>query len=238
MRDVVFLHAFPLDASMWLPQVAALRGHVRMHAPNFPGFGGEPAGDARSLDQYADHVVAALDRAGVRRAIICGLSLGGYVAFALWRRHRARVAGLVLADTRAEADPPEAVEARKQVAENARRGGGEWMARNLPPLLSDAAPAGLWERVREVVRAQSGEAIARASLAMAARPDSRALLRGIAVPTLVIVGARDALTPPAAARLMAQSIPGARLVEIPKAGHLSSLEAPRDFCDALFPAVG
>lgn len=237
MRYLVFLHAFPLDASMWLPQVAALRGHVRMFAPNFPGFGGEPLGEARTLDDYADHVAAGLDRAGIRRATICGLSLGGYVVFALWRRHRARIESLVLADTRAEADPPEAVEKRKEVAENARRGGGEWMAQHLPQLLSEAAPPKLWERVREVARAQGGEAIARAALAMAARQDSRALLAQINVPTLVVVGARDVVTPPVAARLIAGSIHGARLVEIPKAGHLSNIDAPHEFLQALFSAL-
>lgn len=238
MKDLLFLHAFPLDATMWRPQILALRGRARMLAVDFPGFGAEPLGSAATLDDYADHAARALDRAGVRRAVVCGLSMGGYVAFSFLRRHRERVDALILADTRAEADSPETVERRRHVAEQARRGGAEWMADNLPPLLSDVASANLRERVRVIVRAQSGEAIARASLAMADRPDSRPLLASIDVATLVIVGAMDTITPPASARVIVEGVRGARLVELPQAGHLANLEAPDGFAEALLGALG
>lgn len=112
------------------------------------------------------------------------------------------------------------------------------MAANLPPLLSELATEEAWARVRAIARAQPGEAIARASVAMAGRPDSRTLLGSIDVPTLVVVGELDTITPPASARVIAGSIPGARLVEIPRAGHLANLEAPEDFAEALTSVAG
>jgi len=223
---------------MWRPQVLALRGRYRMLAPSLPGFGGVPAlsadeSQADTMDDYADHVASEMDRAGIRRATICGLSLGGYVAFALLRRYRSRIEAIVLADTRADPDTAEVSERRRSVAEHARAGGGAWMAEHLPALLSERAPAELWDRVRAIVRAQPGGSIARASLAMAARPDSRPDLAGIDVPALIVVGALDTITPPEVARATAAAIPDARLSEIPNAGHLANLEQTDAFSTAV-----
>lgn len=233
VKDLVFVHGFPFDGTIWRPQIVALRGRFRMHAPSLPGFGGTPLGAARTMDDYADQVVAEMDRVAMRQAALCGFSMGGYVLFALWRRHRERVGALVLADTRAEADSPEAAERRTKVAQDARQGGGAWMAEHLPPMLSSEAPAALHERLKEIVRAQPGEAIARASLAMAARPDCRPLLATIDVPALVIHGERDAIMPLADAQAMADGIPGARFVTIPGAGHAANVEAPEAFSQAV-----
>jgi 3-oxoadipate enol-lactonase len=185
------------------------------------------------MDAGADHVAAELDRAGIVRAVVCGVSMGGYVAFSLWRRHRDRVAGFVLADSRAEPDDEAGRERRRKVAEKARTEGSAAIADEPPPLLSDGADPTLWERVKEMIRRQPGEAIAAASLGLGERPDSRPILPSIDVPTTVVVGSADTLTPPSMSEAMAEAIPEADLVVLDGAGHLSNLEAPEEFAEAL-----
>jgi pimeloyl-ACP methyl ester carboxylesterase len=165
--------------------------------------------------------------------VVCGLSIGGYVAFSLWRRHRDRIAGLVLADTRAEPDDEAGKEKRRAVAEKARREGSEAIAEAPPPLLSEGADPALWDRVKRMIRRQSGEAIAAAALGMAERPDSRPILGEIDVPATVIVGGADTLTPPEMSATLAKGISGAELVTLEGAGHLSNLEDPDGFTRAL-----
>jgi pimeloyl-ACP methyl ester carboxylesterase len=234
MTTLLLIHAFPVDAEMWEPQVSALRGEIDVLAPSLPGFGGTPPGeDVMTMDAAADAVAAELDRAGVDRAVVGGLSIGGYVAFSLWRRHRTRVAGLALADTRAEPDDDAGRERRRGVAEKARTQGSGPIAEEPPPLLSDGADAELWDRVKAMIRRQPGEAIAAASLGMAERPDSRPILAEIDVPVTVIVGSADALTPPPMSESMAAAIPVAELVVLEGAGHLSNLEDPEGFTAAV-----
>jgi pimeloyl-ACP methyl ester carboxylesterase len=226
---LLLLHAFPLDASMWAPQVEVLEASIQVVAPNFPGFGGEPpAGDVLTMDAAADHAVRSLRDRGIDRVVVCGLSMGGYVAQALWRRHREIVSGLVLANTRAGADDEAGKARRRELAERLKRE-GNFLADSPPPLLSADAPAELWDRVKGIIRAQPPEAIAAASLGMAERPDSAFELATIDVPTLVITADGDTLIPPEATTPMADQIPGARLEVIEGAGHLSSLEASAEF---------
>ncbi|HET6770746.1 MAG TPA: alpha/beta fold hydrolase [Actinomycetota bacterium] len=234
MTTVLLIHAFPLDASMWDEQVAALRGETEVLAPSLPGFGGaEPMGDVLTVDAMADFLAGELDRAGAEKALVCGLSMGGYAAFSLWRRHQNRVAGLLLADTRAEADDEAGKERRRALAEKMRAEGNGPMVESPPPLLSDGADPALWERVKDIIRLQPGEAIAAASLGMAERPDSTPILSTIDVPTTIVVGSADALTPPPMSETMAEAIPGAELVVLEGAGHLSNLESPEEFLSAL-----
>ena len=234
MVALVLVHAFPVDAGMWDEQARALSGAVDLVAPSLPGFGGTTSGgEVLTMDAAADAVATELDRAGVQKAVVCGLSIGGYVAFSLWRRHRDRIAALALADTRAEPDDEAGRERRRQVAEKARSEGSEAIAENPPPLLSEGADPALWDQVKEMIRRQPGEAIAAASLGLAERPDSRPILPEIDVPTVVIVGSADALTPPLMSETMAGAIPGAELVVLDGAGHLSNLEAPDAFTAAL-----
>jgi 3-oxoadipate enol-lactonase len=226
---LLLLHGHPMDASMWRPQLEGLEGSARLIAPSLPGFGGEPAaGDVMTMDAAADRVAVALTDAGVGRAVVCGISMGGYVAFALWRRHRELVSGLVLSNTKAGADDEAGKERRRQLAERLRKE-GNFLADNPPPLLSADAPPELWDRVKEIVRAQPAEAIAAAALGMAERPDSTPDLAGIDAPTLVITSTGDTLIPPEATAPMAEQIPGARLEVIQGAGHLSNLEASEEF---------
>jgi len=234
VTDVVFIHAFPVDATMWERQVADLEGEVDTLAPNLPGFGGEPPPEGPlTVEAMADAVAAAMDRIGLERAVIAGCSMGGYAAFEMWRRHRDRVAGLLLVDTRAEPDDDEGRRKRLELAEKVREQGSEVVVESPPPLLSPDAPADLWERVKEWIARQPADSIARAALGMAERPDSRPDLPAIDVPTTVVVGSEDTLTPPALSEAMAEQIPGAELVVLEGAGHLSNLEDPDGFLEAV-----
>jgi pimeloyl-ACP methyl ester carboxylesterase len=231
---LLLLHPFPLDARMWETQLSAFSGVLPVIAPHLPGFGGtEPAGEVMAMSVAADRALAELDRAAVDRAVVCGLSMGGYVAFELWRRARHRFAGIVLANTRAEPDTEEGAASRRALAERLRREGNGFLVETPPPLLSEGAPEELWAYVRRLIADQPAEAIAAASLGMAERPDSRADLPGIDVPALVITSTDDTLIPPEVSAPMAEAIPGATLLVIDGAGHLSNLEQPDAFSGAL-----
>jgi pimeloyl-ACP methyl ester carboxylesterase len=182
-----------------------------------------------TMDAAADVGAEALRGAGVDRAVVCGLSMGGYVALALWRRNPDLVAGFVFANTRGGADDDAGQERRRALAERLRSEGSDFLVQSPPPLLSESAPPALWDRVKAVIAAQPAEAIAAAAVGMAERPDSTPDLAGIDVPTLVITSSGDTLIPPEGTSPMADQIPGARLETIEGAGHLSNLESPDEF---------
>lgn len=226
----LLVHGFPFDRTMWRHQLAALTRWKRI-APDLRGFGasGVPT-DGGSMARYADDLIAILDALEVQQAVFCGLSMGGYVLFDVLRRYRDRVRALVLADTRAEADDAAGKRARDEMMAVAKSEGQAGIAqRMLPKLLSamtvETQPE-VERQVREMIQRASVPGIVAALEAMKERPDSRPLLGEISVPTLVIVGADDALTPPPLSRAMADAIPGARYGEIATAGHLSPLEQP------------
>jgi pimeloyl-ACP methyl ester carboxylesterase len=232
---LLLVHAFPVDARMWEPQIAALDASgVPVVAPHLPGFGGtaEVPSGVMTMRSAASRCLEELDAAGIGRALVCGLSMGGYVAFELWREVPERILGLVLANTRAEADPPEGAERRRDLARRLREEGNVLCA-SPPPLLSDHAGEGLWDRVLRMIADQSPSAIAAASLGMAERPDSTAHLATIAVPTAVVTSDGDTLIPPDITSTIAAAVPGATLTTIGSAGHLSNLEAPEAFNGAL-----
>ena len=233
MPALVLLHAFPLDSSMWDREIRALSDVASpIVAPSFPGFGrSELPAKQPTLDDYADAVVGAMDAARIDRAAVAGLSMGGYVAFALWRRHRKRIAAIALIDTKAEGDTPEAAHNRIRLADTIREHGVEALLKTPPKWLRDASPK--WPAVKALIRAQDKEAVAQASVAMAGRPDSMQELATIDVPTAVIVGESDAITPLAQSKTMYERVAGATLSVIPDAGHLSNLEAPEAFERAL-----
>jgi 3-oxoadipate enol-lactonase len=229
---LLLLHAWPVDARMWDRQRAAAPAAVTVVAPNLPGFGGsESAGDVMTMTAAAERALAAMDEAGISRAVVCGLSIGGYVAFELWRRARDRVGGFVLANTRAVGDSDEAAAGRRALAERLRSEGNV-LADDPPPLLSQDAPEELAARVRGWIAEQPAEAIASALLGMAVRPDSTPDLATIDVPTLVVTSTGDRLIAPEITAEMAHGIPGARLETLDGVGHLTSVEAPEAF-DAL-----
>lgn len=230
---LLLIHAFPLDARMWETQMGSLGARLPIVAPHLPGFGGTEGPEVLTMSLAAEHCARALDDAGVDTAIVCGLSMGGYVAFELWREARRRVAALVLANTRAEPDPPEGAAARRALAERLKAEGHGFLVEEPPPLLSEDAPADLRERVKASIADQTPAAIAAASLGMAERPDSVPDLPGIDVPTLVITGTADRLIAPDVTAGIAERVPDAELLRIEAAGHLSNLEAPEAFTAAL-----
>jgi pimeloyl-ACP methyl ester carboxylesterase len=235
---LVLLHAFPLSSAMWRPQVEAMSGELRVLTPDLPGFGAVPPIDPPSIDGLADAVAGFLDAQGVTEPVVLGgLSMGGYVALAFARKYPNRLRALILADTRAEPDDAAGKANRdKMIAFAGDHSAADVIDQMLPKLVSDETRAKRPEVVAEVRRIASGQSTAGIITALKAlrdRPDAGPGLTNIAVPTLVIVGADDALTPPAMAERLARDIRGAKLVTISGAGHLSNLEKPSEFTDAV-----
>lgn len=236
---VVLLHAFPLSSAMWLSQREALTSDYRLITPDLRGFGGSALGeDDPSLDAMADDVAALLDAKGLDRVVLGGLSMGGYVTMAFLRRHRDRVSALVLADTKASADPEQAQANRERIAQRVLDDGNTsvLVEETLPTLTGETTKqrrALVQGRIRAFVESAPPAAVAWAQRAMATRPDSLVDLREVDVPALVIVGEEDTLSPVADAEAMAEALPNSRLVKIPHAGHLSAVETPEEFTTAL-----
>jgi len=234
---LLFLHAFPLSRRMWEPQWEALAPGRRLLRFDDRGFGeSPPTGGILTMERIADDAAGLLDHDGVAKAVVCGVSMGGYAALAFARRHPQRLAGLVLADTRAGADSPEARAGRSRLAERIRREGSGVATEMLPKLLGATTRAerpGLAPELATWIEANPPEGLCDALAGLAARADSGPELRRIAVPTLVVCGEEDEVTPPEESRRMADAIPGARLELIPGAGHLASLEQPAAFDRAL-----
>lgn len=227
---LLLLHAFPLDADMWDEQATGLADAAPIVAVNLPGFGGTPVLEREGwMDTAADAAAMALRGTGIDRVVLCGLSMGGYVAFSFLRRHRDLVAGLVLANTKSGGDDAAGKQRREDLAKRLRAEGNGFLVSSPPPLLSEHASPDLRMRVQTIIGRQPAEAIAVASEAMADRVDSTPDLAGIDVPTLVITSSGDTLIPPDVTKPMASQIPGATLAVIDRAGHLSNLEAPDEF---------
>jgi pimeloyl-ACP methyl ester carboxylesterase len=236
---LVLLHAFPLSSAMWLEQREGLAVRFRVITPDLRGFGGSPLGsDEPSIDAMADDVVQLLDDRGLERAIIGGLSMGGYVTLSLCRRHPERVLGAVLADTKATADTEAARGGRLRTAERLEADG------NVGVLLEDLLPklvgpttmrhrALVYGRVRGLVQSAPPHAAAWAQRAMAARPDSMGELGAFRTPALVLHGAEDEIITEDEARAMAEALPNAELIMIPRAGHLTAVEQPQLFNEAV-----
>jgi len=231
VENLVLLHAFPFDSRMFDSVRTDLSAAATMLTPDLRGFGsGPPLGDATpDLALLADDVVDAMDAAGMDRAVLGGVSMGGYVALALLRRHPERVKGLVLVDTRSGPDDAAAVERRLGVA--ARADGGD--VASGPDAIAPLVAAGSSDDIRATLAAIADSVpaatIAWAQRAMAGRPDSTAVLAAASVPVLIVVGEQDAVTPLAAAHEMAAAARDAELVELPEAGHLTPAEDPEGF---------
>jgi pimeloyl-ACP methyl ester carboxylesterase len=236
---LVLLHAFPLSSAMWLTQREELSTRFRVITPDLRGFGGSSLDSAEpSVDVMADDVAALLDAKRIDRAIIGGIAMGGYVTLAFCRRHADRLLGVVLADTKATADPEPVRETRLRTAERLESEG------NVNVLLEELLPrlvgpttmrqrALIFGRVRGLVQSAPPHAAAWAQRAMAARPDSREALADIRAPALVMHGDEDEIVTADEARTMADGLPNAELLMIPGAGHLCAVEQPQLFNDAV-----
>lgn len=234
---LLLLHGFPLDHGMWARQ-EPLADKVRLIVPDQRGFGGSTGPGPESIEQLADDAVALLDALHVAGpAVICGLSMGGYVAQHVAARHPDRVAALILVDTRLEADTPEVRAGRVDLAAKVGRLGQALVAdAMIPRLLAESpearAAAGrdaIEAELRRMIVSQPVATIQAALAALGERPDMTDRMRGLRVPTLLVVGAEDALTPPACMEHAQQVIPAAQLLVVPRAGHMTPLESPGVF---------
>lgn len=231
---LLLLHAFPLNARMWEPQLALAEHGWRIIAPHYRGMdGGDGDPPAASIDDYVGDVIDLVDALHVDDAVVAGVSMGGYVAFGLLRHAASYVRALVLADTRSQADAPEAVEGRKRMLALVRDKGAAAVADEMIPKLvgetSRRERPDVVARVRSLILPSSAAAIAGAITALMTRPDSTPQLSSIHCPTLILVGEEDTLTPLAMSQDLQRAISGSTLEVIPKAGHLASLEQPRTF---------
>lgn len=232
---LLMIHGFPLDATLWEPQVEALSRVANVLAPDLRGFGRDTREFAAIMPmrQYAHDLKELLDERGIDKVVLCGLSMGGYIAMAFAERWPERLAGLILCNTRSNADTEEGVEARHTTAQNAREKGMEVIARGMAPSLLTERTRNerpeLVEKVMAMIGRQRPDVVAATSLGMAQRPDRSDVLRRFQAPALVITGDSDTLMPLATSQAMADALPNGRLVVLPGAAHLSNLEVPELF---------
>lgn len=240
---LLLLHAFPLNGSMWEPLRRELQAHADVLTPDLPGFGAAPGLDEESftMEQAARHVEGLLDAHDIRRCVLGGLSMGGYIALECWRLFPERISGMILADTKATPDDEEGRRVRYAAAERIGRGEyAEYVEEQLERLLSEKARderPELVDRVRGMMLATIPESAVAGLLGMASRRDSTELLATIDVPVALIFGERDAVTKLEEGRRMAEAIPEATLTTIAGAGHLSALENPEEFARAVTEAM-
>ncbi len=240
LRTYVLLHAFPIGANLWEPQMRSIPPGWRLLTPDLRGFGGSTEMDsvsAMSISDYATDLVDLMDELGIARAVVGGASMGGYATLALLPLAGDRVDGLVLANTRAGADSPEARANRRSMLALVDREGPSGVARDMMPKLlgktTRETNPDIEANVRRLIKQQSQAAIRGAIHRMMHRPDSTPLLSQVRVPTLVVTGDEDELIPVDESRAIASAVNGATLVVIPRAGHLSNLEQPDAFNHAL-----
>lgn len=227
---ILLVHGFPLDHTMWRPQIEQLAPARRVIAPDLRGFGAsDVVPGTSSMEQFADDLARLLDRLEVREPVtFCGLSMGGYVAWQFWKRHPQKLGALVLCDTRAVADPPEVARARLVSAERVvNEGPSVLVEAMLDRLFSqhtrEQRPE-LIESIRQTMLATPREGAAAAQRGMAARPDVTDWLEHIQVPTLVICGEHDVISPPGEMQAIARGIPRACYMEVARVGHMAPLE--------------
>ena len=230
---VVLLHPFPVNHEFWLPVAEPLSARYRLVLPDLRGHGESEAGDGpATMEKHAADIVRVMDDAGVGRAAMIGVSIGGYALFEFWRQHRGRISALVLCNTKAPADGAEARAARLQAANDVlERGAGPFFESMIPKLFGETtreARPDLVDGALRMMRVMSPENIAQVQRGMAERPDSIDTLKTINVPTLLVTGNEDIMTGVNEAELMRQHIPGSQLRVIPKAGHYSPWEQPQE----------
>jgi 3-oxoadipate enol-lactonase len=230
---LLFIHGWPHDHTLWAAQLSGLQTQARCLAPDLRGFGDSSVEPPYSIDQYADDLAAFLAMIGIEHAVVCGLSMGGYIALSMLRRHRLLLRGLILTSTRATADTPEAREKRGQLIEFVNEKGVEALAaRQLKAMVGvttfDSRPDVL-EALRHMMADAPREGVVGGLRAMAERRDSTDLLGGIDLPTLVVSGAEDTFTQPAEMRALAAAIPGSTLEVIEGGGHVCAYEKPAAF---------
>lgn len=233
---VLLVHGFPLDHTMWRHQIEALQGDYQVIAPDLRGFGQSPiepiaAKTGVPMTEYADDLARLLDQLSVGEPVtLVGFSMGGYIGWQFYHRHRDRLRAMVLCDTKAAADTPQARETRFKMAENVEGWGSLHIAKLMAPKLFAPATLEANQKLVQELEAIIGRtnpvAIAAAQRGMAHRDDSTSLLPKLDLPTLYLVGTEDQISPPAEMKAMADATPASNLVTIDGAGHMSPLENP------------
>lgn len=232
---VVLVHGFPLDGAMWSGVARALSSRFHVFRPDLPGRGSSETPAPTSIEGHADFLEAILGQIDGPVGI-AGFSFGGYIALALMKRRPEKVHALALVDTRASADDGAEKAKRDETIEAVRANGVASLVESMPAKLLSPESLGradLVERVRRIISRQKPETVEADLAAMRGRPDSNESLGEISIPTLVVVGERDVLTPPADSDAMVAAIPNARLAVIPGAGHLTPMERPKAVAEAL-----
>jgi len=230
---VVLLHPFPAHHEFWLPVAEALSTRYRMILPDLRGHGESAVGEGpATMEKHAADIARVMDDANLGRAPLVGVSIGGYVLFEFWRKHRGRVAALGLCNTKAPADGPEARAGRLQAANDVLERGTEPFFESMIPKLMGRTTRetrpDLVEGALRMMRKMSKENVAQVQRGMAARPDSIETLKTINIPTLLVTGDEDLMTGVNEAELMRSHIANSQLRVIPKAGHYSPWEQPQD----------
>jgi pimeloyl-ACP methyl ester carboxylesterase len=230
---LLFIHGWPHNRTLWAGQMSGLPTQARLIAPDLRGYGGSTVTGPWTIDQYADDLAALLAARGVDRAVVCGLSMGGYVALAMLRRHRALLRGLILTSTRATADTQETREKRARLIEFVEQHGVEALAsKQLKAMLGtttfETRPA-VREALRELMASAPKDGVIGGLRAMAERPDATELLPTIDFPAMVVGGAEDTFTPPDELRAMAARIPRCRFELLAGGGHVCAYERPAAF---------
>ncbi len=235
---LLLLHGFPLSSAMWTPVRTALEQAARVITPDLRGFGESDKPTAGyAMEDLARDVVGLADALALDRFVLGGHSMGGYIALRVAAGHGERIAGLILVDSRAEADPPEGKARRDAGIARITRGEtaaflDEFTANLVGPSSKARAPR-LLDEIRAIAADAAPHALAGCLAGMRDRPDSSAVLPGLDIPALVIVGREDALTPPALSHAMAKSLPTCTLVEVPASGHTPSMERPIPTAEAM-----
>ncbi|HWP81497.1 MAG TPA: alpha/beta fold hydrolase [Bacteroidota bacterium] len=235
---VVFVHGFPFSHLMWEPQMKALPNEIRAITYDVRGHGESDVGDGQyTMEFFVDDLMGLLDHLVLNEVVICGLSMGGYIALRAMERHPERFKGLILCDTRSEADPNEGKIKRSASMKAVKTNGVKTFAEGFvkavfAPQTFQSNPAAI-ETVKKMIEANSPLGICGTLLALAARTDTTASLSAIKVPTLILVGEHDTLTPVSASQAMHEKIAGSELVVIPNAAHMSNIENPEIFNAAL-----
>jgi 3-oxoadipate enol-lactonase len=234
---IVLVHGFPLDSRMWQSQIDDLSNSHRVIAPDLPGFGQSISSEPFTINSLADDLHALLNELSALPCLLAGLSMGGYVALAFAKKYLSDLRGLALIDTRAEADPPEGRENRNKMIEQAKSVGSKAIADAMFPKLLCANTIQnhpqIAQNLRLIMQSQSPLTLQHALAAMRDREDQTRNLPSIAVPTLILVGEQDAITPPPMSQTMKTLLPQSKLTVIPDAGHMSPMEQPQAVNDAL-----
>jgi pimeloyl-ACP methyl ester carboxylesterase len=236
---LVLLHGFPLDKSIWDDAGYFLEQHFRVIAPDLRGFGESPCDRPFTIESLADDIHQILMSIGASPCILGGLSMGGYVALAFAKKYLSDLRALVLIDTKAAADTPEAKQVRQQMIDLVRQRGSKAIADQMFPkmMAPQSSESVVAIKLRSIMESCPPLTIEHALAAMRDREDYAALLPGLKIPTLIVVGAEDAIASPEVARAMHAAVPRSKLAIIPGAGHMAPLERPKAFADAMIAGM-